>query len=161
MAMLNSNLQNSSVRPSLPPSGFNCRLCFRQLKTLNLPKWLLASVSEPLCFYAEKIEMCYHLSVSSPYSHLKTTPSFHRTSGNNEKHNRKNYLPKLIYRFNILIKTQTKFVKWIQQGYSKIHLGVTIVAQWLTNPTGIHEEVDSVPVLAQWIKDPALLWAVV
>ena len=31
------------------------------------------------------------------------------------------------------------------------------MAHWLTNPTMNHEVVDSIPALAQWVNDPALL----
>ena len=40
-------------------------------------------------------------------------------------------------------------------------LGVPIMAQWLTNPTRIHEDVGLIPGFSHWVKDLALPWAVV
>ena len=40
---------------------------------------------------------------------------------------------------------------------SKEFLGVPVVAQQVKNLTGIHEDVDSIPRLTKWVKDPSLL----
>ena len=40
--------------------------------------------------------------------------------------------------------------------FNYTHLGVPVVAQWVTNPTGIHEDSDSIPGVASWVKDLAL-----
>ena len=42
-------------------------------------------------------------------------------------------------------------------GCLKNILGVPVVAQWLTNPTRNLEIAGSVPALARWVNDPALL----
>ena len=39
-----------------------------------------------------------------------------------------------------------------------LKVGVPVVAQQLTNPTSVHEDMGSIPSLTQWVKDPVLLW---
>ena len=36
--------------------------------------------------------------------------------------------------------------------------GVLVEAQQVKNPASIHEDSGSIPALAQWVKDLALLW---
>ena len=40
----------------------------------------------------------------------------------------------------------------------KLNFGAPFIAQQLRNPIRIHEDVNLIPGLAQWVKDPALLW---
>ena len=40
--------------------------------------------------------------------------------------------------------------------FKRTEAGAPLVGQWLTNPTGNHEDAGSIPGFALWVKDPAL-----
>ena len=61
----------------------------------------------------------------------------------------------------LMLKGQVMLKPQSSQNIKMTHRGVSAVAQWLTNPTSIQEDLGSIPGLAQWVKDLAMPCAVV
>ena len=52
-----------------------------------------------------------------------------------------------------LLNVRVPTPNWVIKNFN---LGVPVVAQWVMNLTGIHEDGGSIPGLAQWVKDLTL-----
>ena len=48
------------------------------------------------------------------------------------------------------------FICYIKLYLLRVSAGVPVVAQQVKNPTSIHEDMGSIPVLTQWVKDSPL-----
>ena len=55
-------------------------------------------------------------------------------------------------------RTETLTSQWILKSCASetynLHKRSSLVAQWVKSPTSIHEDMGSIPGLAQWVRDP-------
>ena len=62
----------------------------------------------------------------------------------------------ILIQWCIRIIAQCRLCGKPKRAKEKGHIGVPVVAQWLTSPTGNHGVAGLVPALAQWVDDPVL-----
>ena len=73
-----------------------------------------------------------------------------------KKKERKQHIRSMVGQYKVLQHFPHRVPGGQEKRRSKMYFGIPTVAQWVKNPTNIHEDAGLITSLAQWVKDPAL-----